>query len=70
MKCRLCDAPGVVIRMDDGSVVYECKDDRDQVKGLAALIADRVCPWFASVGPELREKIYTVALDAIRKANR
>jgi hypothetical protein len=70
MKCRLCDDVGLAIRLADGSVIYECIDDTEQVAGLAWLIADRSLTGFANADPDLREKIYRVALDAIRKANR
>ena len=70
MKCRLCDDIGLKIKLDDGSTIYECLGDTEQVEGLATLIADRSYTGFAHVGPDLHTKIYNVALNAIRKANR
>lgn len=70
MKCRLCDDPnGLSIRMLDGSVIHECEGDLEQTTGLATLIADRA-ERLIQGGESIHYSIETVALDAIRKANR
>lgn len=69
-KCRLCgDEPALSIRMLDGSVIYECRDDLEQVTGLAALISKRATR-LIEAGEGIEFAIEAVALDAIRKANR
>ena len=69
MKCRLCGDEGRSIRMLDGSTVYECQGDLEQVTGLATLIADRATK-LVEGGARIHYAVETVALDAIRKANR
>ena len=70
MKCRLCDDLGVSVSMADGSLIYKCPDDSEQVEGLATLIADRVCVGLGPACLQLHQKVYMAALYAIRKANR
>ncbi len=69
MKCRLCDDEGYNIRMLDGTIISECRDDMDQVTGLATLIADRATKLIEG-GEGIHWAIESIALDAIRKANR
>lgn len=69
MKCRLCDELGLSVRMLDGTILYECRGDMEQVTALADLIAKRATR-LIEAGEGIEFAIQAVALDAIRKANR